>query len=67
MIDLTYQEALELENSFGTASEHYDQGGRHYLVTVANGDHCEAHELKRNPDTGKLEVHSGDDFDWAAV
>ena len=66
-MDFTYQETTELENSFGVDAEYHDQGGRHFLITVENGEHCEAFELKRNPDTDRLEIHDGDDFDWKAL
>ena len=66
-MDYTSQEALELEATFGVDAEHHDQNGRHFLITVENGEHCEAFELKRNPDTARLEVHDGDDFDWKVL
>jgi len=68
-MDFTYQETTELENSFGVDAEYHEQDGTMFVLTISpvDGLQDEAHKLVRNPDTGRLEVHDGDDFDWKAL
>ncbi len=72
MIEFTPTEVDQLNEMFGIDAEYYESDGETFVVQYMSLDEvgvtdrppaCEAFMLRRG-DTGRLEVHDGDGFDW---